>query len=57
MLKSEVDPKARTVCMGIAGKNLVRFACIINEGRAAARPVGRESAQSGVRRISRPSLC
>jgi len=40
ILRDETDSKARTVAIGPAGENLVRFACIIaggEEGRAAGR--------------------
>jgi aldehyde:ferredoxin oxidoreductase len=36
--RDESDDKLRIACIGIAGENLVKFACVINdEGRAAGR--------------------
>jgi len=43
LLKQEIDSRARTVCIGIAGEKLVRFACLINEGRH-----GRAAGRAGV---------
>ena len=38
MIRSETDEDAKIACIGPAGENLVRFACIINDaGRAAGR--------------------
>ena len=35
---AETDPEAKVACIGPAGENLVRFACVINDmGRAAGR--------------------
>ena len=42
-LKQEIGGRVRTVSIGIAGENLVRFACIINEGRH-----GRAAGRAGV---------
>ncbi len=37
-IRSETDGRARIACIGPAGENLVRYACIINDaGRAAGR--------------------
>ena len=38
IIKSETDPEAKIACIGPAGENQVKFACIINDGgRAAGR--------------------
>ncbi|MCS7121897.1 MAG: aldehyde ferredoxin oxidoreductase family protein [Archaeoglobaceae archaeon] len=38
IIKKEFDKRARVACIGPAGENLVKFACIINDaGRAAGR--------------------
>jgi aldehyde:ferredoxin oxidoreductase len=38
MIRAETDDNAKVACIGPAGENLVRFACIINDdGRAAGR--------------------
>lgn len=38
IIKSQTDENAKVACIGPAGENLVRFACIINDkGRAAGR--------------------
>jgi aldehyde:ferredoxin oxidoreductase len=37
-LKEKLNaPEAKIACIGPAGENLVRFACIVNERRAAGR--------------------
>ncbi len=43
LVKREVGPKSKVVSIGIAGENLVNFACIISEGRHG-RAVGRAGA-------------
>ncbi len=40
LIKEEMGPNSHVVCIGKAGENLVKFACIINEGRHA-RAAGR----------------
>lgn len=40
IIKEKMGPKSDVVCIGIAGENLVRLACIINEGKDA-RAAGR----------------
>ncbi len=37
LLKENVDAKSKIACIGPAGENLVRYACIISEWRAAGR--------------------
>lgn len=37
LIRSETDENARVACIGPGGENLVRFGCIISEGRAAGR--------------------
>lgn len=37
MLKAETDMEAKVACIGPAGENLIRFGCVISEGRAAGR--------------------
>jgi len=43
LLKEEIDTKARSVCIGIAGERLVKIAAIMNEGE-----VGRAAGRAGV---------
>jgi len=40
LIKEEMGPNLHVVCIGKAGENLVKFACIINEGKHA-RAAGR----------------
>jgi len=37
LIREETDPKARIVCIGPAGENLVRFACVVSDRRTAGR--------------------
>jgi len=43
ILKEEIDTRARSVCIGVAGERLVKFASIMNEGE-----VGRAAGRAGV---------
>jgi aldehyde:ferredoxin oxidoreductase len=43
LLKKEIDTKARSVCIGIAGERLVKIAAIMNKGE-----VGRAAGRAGV---------
>jgi len=43
LLKEEIDTKARSLCIGIAGERLVKIAAIMNEGEA-----GRAAGRAGV---------
>jgi len=43
LLKEEIDTKARSVCIGVAGERLVKIAAIMNEGE-----VGRAAGRAGV---------
>jgi len=43
LLKEKIDSKVRSVCIGIAGERLVKFAAIMNEGEA-----GRAAGRAGV---------
>lgn len=36
-IRQETDPKARVACIGPAGENLVKYACVIADRRAAGR--------------------
>ncbi len=40
-LCEETDPKAQIACIGLAGENLVRIACVMQGGREHARAAGR----------------
>ncbi len=40
-LREETDPKARIACIGPAGENLVRIACVMQGGPEHARAAGR----------------
>jgi aldehyde:ferredoxin oxidoreductase len=40
-LRAETDPKAQVACIGPAGENLVRFACVMQGGMEHARTGGR----------------
>jgi aldehyde:ferredoxin oxidoreductase len=43
LIKEEISPNLQVVCIGKAGENLVKFACIINEGKH-----GRAAGRAGV---------
>jgi len=43
LIKEEMGPNSHVVCIGKAGENLVKFACIINEGKH-----GRAAGRAGV---------
>jgi len=43
LIKKEMGPNSHVVCIGKAGENLVKFACIINEGKH-----GRAAGRAGV---------
>lgn len=43
LIKEEMGPSSQVVCIGKAGENLVKFACIINEGKG-----GRAAGRAGV---------
>jgi aldehyde:ferredoxin oxidoreductase len=43
LVKDEMGPKSHVVCIGKAGENLVKFACIMNEGKD-----GRAAGRAGV---------
>lgn len=43
LIKEEMGPNSQVVCIGKAGENLVKFACIINEGKH-----GRAAGRAGV---------
>jgi aldehyde:ferredoxin oxidoreductase len=43
LIKKEMGPNSQVVCIGKAGENLVKFACIINEGKH-----GRAAGRAGV---------
>ena len=52
-IRLKTDSKARVVCIGPAGENLVKFACVISDRRAAGRGgVGTVMASKNLKAIS-----